>query len=268
MYCQNCGKEIEEKTEKCPHCGSVIFNVFVPTVQEEDEDKEEKKEVSVKAVKPEKKMRRPSTKPITVTSIVMYAVLFVNYSACGISDFLNGHPYGWFMTVLDVAFAALFLAMLIVSSLGKITKKLTLAAFASYCILVLAYSGYIVFNQLIYLAEAKNLGDNWAVLVSIILRLFLAAAMTIVLVFAFIFHLEKKFSPLPITISAGIYIIIAIAALIFDIIIMALGIVPLDLFVIFSAFAVFTYFGITIAQTFLFHSQDKYRIWLENNSIR
>lgn len=268
MYCQSCGKEIEERTEKCPYCESVIPNVYVPDLYSSNntEESKEKPVFTIKAVKPEKKLKCPSPLPIKITSIIMYGVLFAYYLASSINDFINSHPYG-FKSVLDCVFAVMFGAMLLFSIKGKIDKKLSLISLCTFILFEAIYNIIIIISQITYLSSGVSIAQSWYMLAALILRLCAVISMTVVLVFAFIFYLKKKFSPLPMCISTGIFLIFELIALIFNIVVFALGITPIDIFIILSLLVLYTYMGITIAQLFLFHIQDKYKAWLEENSI-
>ncbi len=268
MYCQKCGKEIEERTEKCPHCESVVPNVYVPSLysQEIEIPQGEKPVLTIKAVKPEKKMKRPSKLPLKITGIVMYSILLAYYLASAVNDFVTGHQYG-FKTVIDVVFTVMFAAMLFFAISGKLDKKLTLISLSTFMVFELIYNILGIVWLIKTLLAGVSLPHDWYIIMALTIRLIVAVSMIVVLVFAFIFYLKKKFSPLPMCISSGIFLIFEIIALIFNIIIMALSIVPFDIFILLSLGAVYVYFGITIAQLFLFHIQDKYRVWVEENSI-
>ncbi len=263
MYCHNCGKEIDNGVKKCPHCGSEVFNAYVEDKKENR--KEEKKEDKKDEKRFEKLKKKPSLVPLKVTSIVMYSILSLFYIASTLNNFISDRPIG-FKTVSDFIFSVMFTAMLVISIRGRIDKRLSLIAMMTYCVFEMVYNCLGIYEETAYLLEVGNLKDNWYILTAIILRVLTVAAMAVVLAFSFVFHLKRKFSAVPTCISCGILIIIEVLALLFNIVIMSMKLVPFDLFSILSLFALYTYMGITIAQAFLFHSQDKYRILYENRA--
>ena len=267
MYCQNCGKEIEKNAEQCPHCESVIPNIFVPNLYGGGEADKEKPTFTIRAVKPEPRMKWPSPLSLRVTGIVMYAVALAYFGFEFIRLLCLRPSLSYDITARICVYGlltALFCLMLFLSIFRQLDKRISGAALIAVNLIGI---GHLVRDSILciyHLRDFDGLQNEWQNILFLTVYPLLGIALIVVTVFAFFFYFHRIFSPLPMCISTGIFLILDILSLVASIVYWVLIFNLVDIHTTLFFLTVYTYYGITIAQLFLFYKQDKYRVWKEN----
>ena len=244
MYCQFCGKETENGADRCEHCGKLLPNAYIPL-------KKEKR----------KERKKPSPIPLKVTGIVMYALCFAGFAYEFLSLFnvqrLVSKPYTAELCVFG-GIAVLFCAMLLVTALGKMSKALAGTALLALNIIGIGHLIKELAVCVYALKDFEGLSDDWYLIMFLILYVLLAVGLIVMSVFAFLFYYKRKFSPLPMCITTGVYLIFEILSLIGSLTYWLIVFGSVDIRTSVFFITTFVFYAVTIAQLFLYHTKDKY----------
>ena len=95
MVCPECGKQVSDCAETCPHCGYPISKYIADQKKQEERAKKEAKKKELIEAQKETKKEKPDKKPLSVKKIIIISVVTVVIVAGVVIGFIYGikKPY-------------------------------------------------------------------------------------------------------------------------------------------------------------------------------